>query len=193
MNMSRYSTGSIDGTRIVHDWFRFFSTKFVALAVVVGLVTRIVLLFIPPTVIAFTSVEWLKIFGLGFLNDAAFAVFAWLPPFCCIHCSTMRNTTDPSYLILGLLGARRSIPSVRQYFRSIGSVSWQNYLSLLLSGFSLGFSSQASGVAGERLETICDAVRVSSHTERPFRMYLLYEFGARYNFIAVNYLCTPMR
>lgn len=195
MNMSRYSTGSIDGTRIVHDWFRFFSTKFVALAVVVGLVTRIVLLFIPPTVIAFTSVEWLKIFGLGFLNDAAFAVFALAPAFL-LHAllNDAKYNRIPSYLILGVLGALTIysfVPgNIFAQYGSAGSSAAKIIFSLLLSGFlsRVLFPGIRSGWRKAGLIFVMLLYVFLIILNALSECFFWYEFGARYNFIAVNYL-----
>ena len=58
-----------------------FAYKFVILSVIVGLVLRIVLILNPHTVLAFTAVEWLKIFLLGAVNDVCFALLALVPYF----------------------------------------------------------------------------------------------------------------
>lgn len=195
MNMSRYSTGSTDGTRIVHDWFRFFSTKFVALTVVVGLVTRIVLLFIPPTVIAFTPVEWLKIFGLGLLNDVAFAVLALAPAFL-LHSllNDAKYNKIPSWLILGVLGALTIYSFVpgnlfAQYGAAVPSAA-KIIFSLLLLGFLLrvlfpgirSVWSKAGLIIVMLLYVFLIIVNALSEC------FFWYEFGVRYNFIAVDYL-----
>ena len=46
----------------VADWFGFYAPRFYALALIVGFITRIILLFHPMTVVSFSAIEWLKIF-----------------------------------------------------------------------------------------------------------------------------------
>lgn len=77
--MDRNCLRDYDKTRKVHDWFRYFAPVFITFSVTLGLITRIVLLFVPPTVIGFTVVEWLKIFLLGIVNDVAFSLLALAP------------------------------------------------------------------------------------------------------------------
>ena len=65
----------------VADWFGFYAPRFYALALIVGFITRIVLLFHPMTVVSFSALEWLKIFLIGPVNDIAFATLALIPAF----------------------------------------------------------------------------------------------------------------
>lgn len=77
--MDRNCLRNYDKTRKVHDWFRYFAPVFITFSVALGFITRILLLFTPPTVIGFTALEWLKIFLLGFVNDVAFSLLALAP------------------------------------------------------------------------------------------------------------------
>ncbi|HAY18785.1 MAG TPA: hypothetical protein DCY24_06270, partial [Rikenellaceae bacterium] len=77
--MDRNSLRDYEKTRKVHDWFRYFAPVFITFSVTLGLITRMILLFVPPTVIGFTAVEWLKIFLLGLVNDVAFSILALAP------------------------------------------------------------------------------------------------------------------
>ena len=77
--MDRNCLRNYDKTRKVHDWFRYFAPVFITFSVALGFITRMLLLFTPPTVIGFTALEWLKIFLLGFVNDVAFSLLALAP------------------------------------------------------------------------------------------------------------------
>ena len=65
----------------IKDWFAFFAPRFLCLTLVLGLLIRIVLILHPVTVVDWGWVDWLKIFGLGFLNDLAFTAIALVPAF----------------------------------------------------------------------------------------------------------------
>ena len=65
----------------VSDWFAFFAPRFLCLTLILGLLIRIILIFHPLTVVDWGWTDWLKIFGLGFLNDLAFTAIALLPAF----------------------------------------------------------------------------------------------------------------
>ena len=77
--MNRNCLRNYDKTRKVHDWFRYVAPVFSTFSVALGFITRILLLFTPPTVIGFTSLEWLKICLLVFVNDLAFSLLALVP------------------------------------------------------------------------------------------------------------------
>ena len=67
--------------RNIKDWYSWFAPVLACAALGAGLITRIVLLFNPLTVVDFTAWQWIKIFGLGALNDLAFAFIALVPAF----------------------------------------------------------------------------------------------------------------
>lgn len=67
--------------RKITDWFAFFAPRFLALALILGLLVRIVLVFHPMTVVDWGIADWVKIFALGFINDIAFSVIALVPAF----------------------------------------------------------------------------------------------------------------
>ena len=65
----------------VTDWFEFFAPRFLCLSLILGFLIRIVLILHPLTVVDWGWADWLKIFGLGFLNDLAFSAIALVPAF----------------------------------------------------------------------------------------------------------------
>ena len=65
----------------VTDWFAFFAPGFLCLSLILGFLIRIVLILHPLTVVDWGWADWLKIFGLGFLNDLAFSAIALVPAF----------------------------------------------------------------------------------------------------------------
>ncbi len=65
----------------VTDWFAFFAPRFLCLSLILGFLIRIVLILHPLTVVDWGWADWLKIFGLGFLNDLAFSAIALVPAF----------------------------------------------------------------------------------------------------------------
>lgn len=65
----------------VTDWFAFFAPRFLCLTLILGFLIRIVLILHPLTVVDWGWADWLKIFGLGFLNDLAFSAIALVPAF----------------------------------------------------------------------------------------------------------------
>ncbi len=65
----------------VSDWFWFFAPRFMCLALVLGLLVRIALVFHPVTVVDWGIWDWVKIVVLGILNDVAFSIIALVPAF----------------------------------------------------------------------------------------------------------------
>ncbi len=183
------------GTRKVHDWFRHFAPVFITFAAILGFITRIFLLFVPPTVIGFTVTEWLKIFFLGLANDIAFSLLA-LAPAMLLH-ATLNNAKyrKPFSTVIGaamlVFAVYSFLPS--NIFTEYGSVvpAIARTLSLLLLG---GFCLRLL-IPGIR-EGWCRAgllftmglyiflAIVNAISECIFWN----EFGVRYNFIAVDYL-----
>ncbi len=193
--MDRDILGNNGRTSKVHDWFRYFAPVFITFAAILGFITRIFLLFVPPTVIGFTASEWLKIFFLGLANDIAFSLLA-LAPAMLLH-ATLNNAKyrKPISTVIGaaLLAfmVYSFLPS--NIFSEYGSVvpAIARTISLLLLG---GFCLRLF-IPGIR-EGWCRAgllftmglyiflAIVNAISECIFWN----EFGVRYNFIAVDYL-----
>ena len=88
------------------DWFRYFAPLFASLTVILGMLLRIVLLFMPMTVRGFSFWGYLRIFGLGAVNDVAFAAIALVPAFFIYSFMTDAKYSKPvGYIIEGLLAA----------------------------------------------------------------------------------------
>ena len=193
--MDRVLLGNNSRTGKVHDWFRHFAPVFITFAAVIGFITRIFLLFAPPTVIDFTAGEWLKIFFLGLVNDIAFSLLA-LTPAMLLH-ATLNDAKyrKPFSTVIGAallaFAVYSFLPS--NIFTEYGSVvpAIARTLSLLLLG---GFCLRLC-IPGIR-EGWCRAgllftmglyiflTIVNAISECIFWN----EFGVRYNFIAVDYL-----
>ena len=184
-----------DKTEKVRDWFWSFAPVFILFSAGLGLITRIALLFVPPTVIGFTALEWLKIFLIGFINDVAFSILA-LAPAMILH-ATLNDAKykKPLSVIVGIsllaFAVYSFLPS--NIFTEYGSVvpTIARALSLLLfSGFCLRLF-----LPGIR-EGWCKAGLLFTMGLYLFLMIanviseciFWNEFGVRYNFIAVDYL-----
>ena len=184
-----------DKTEKVRDWVWSFAPVFILFSAGLGLITRIALLFVPPTVIGFTALEWLKIFLIGFINDMAFSILA-LAPAMILH-ATLNDAKykKPLSVIIGIsllaFAVYSFLPS--NIFTEYGSVvpTIARVLSLLLlCGFCLRLF-----LPGIR-EGWCKAGLLFTMGLYLFLMIanviseciFWNEFGVRYNFIAVDYL-----
>lgn len=193
--MDRNNLIDYDRTRKVHDWFRYFAPVFITFSVTLGLITRIVLLFVPPTVIGFTGMEWLKIFTLGLLNDIAFSILALAPA---ILLEATLNDAKYKKPLSAVIGAALLAFTIYSFlpsniFTEYGSVvpTIARLLSvLLLGGFCLKLF-----IPGIR-RGWCKAGLLFTMGLYVFLMIINVisecvfwnEFGVRYNFIAVDYL-----
>ena len=50
---------------VIKDWFRFFAPRFLCLALVLGLLVRIVLILHPVTTVDWGFADWMKIIFLA--------------------------------------------------------------------------------------------------------------------------------
>ena len=184
-----------DKTRKVHDWFRYFAPVFISFSVALGLITRIILLFVPPTVIGFTAAEWLKIFLVGFINDVAFSLLALAPAMLIQATLNDAKYKKPLSVVIGVallaFAVYSFLPS--NIFTEYGSVvpTIARSLSvLLLGGFCLRLFipnirkgwCKAGLLFTMGLYIFLMIVNVISEC------IFWNEFGVRYNFIAVDYL-----
>ena len=193
--MNRNCLRNYDKTRKVHDWFRYFAPVFIIFSAALGLLTRLLLLFIPPTVIGFSAIEWLKIFLLGLVNDIAFSVLA-LAPGMLLHATL--NDAKYKKPLSAIIGAALLAFAVYSFlpsniFIEYGSVvpTIARALSLLLlGGFCLRLFipniregwCKAGLLFTMGLYVFLMIVNVASEC------VFWNEFGVRYNFIAVDYL-----
>ncbi len=193
--MNRNCLRNYDKTRKVHDWFRYFAPVFIIFSAALGLLTRLLLLFIPPTVIGFSAIEWLKIFLLGLVNDIAFSVLA-LAPAMLLHATL--NDAKYKKPLSAIIGAALLAFAVYSFlpsniFIEYGSVvpTIARALSLLLlGGFCLRLFipniregwCKAGLLFTMGLYVFLMIVNVASEC------VFWNEFGVRYNFIAVDYL-----
>lgn len=182
-------------TMRVHDWFRYFAPVFVAFSATTGLITRLVLLFVPPTVIGFSAAEWLKIFLLGFVNDIAFSLLA-LAPAMLVHATL--NDTKYNKPLRSVVGAALAAFAVYSFlpsniFTEYGSVvpTIARTLSvLLLGGFCLRMFLPGirKGWCKAGLLFTMGLYIFLTVLNAVSECVFWNEFGVRYNFIAVDYL-----
>ena len=193
--MNRNCLRNYDKTRKVHDWFRYFAPRFIIFSAVLGFLTRILLLFVPPTVIGFTAVEWVKIFLLGLINDIAFSVLALAPAMLVQATLNDAKYKKPLCAVIGATLLAFAVYSLlpSNIFTEYGSVvpTIARVLSILLLGcFCLRLL-----LPGIR-KGWCKAGLLFTMGLYIFLMIFNVisecifwnEFGVRYNFIAVDYL-----
>ena len=193
--MDRNCLRNYDKTRKVHDWFRYFAPVFITFSVALGFITRILLLFTPPTVIGFTALEWLKIFLLGFVNDVAFSLLALAPAMVVQATLNDAKYKKPLCYIIGAallaFAAYSLLPS--NIFTEYGSVvpTIARLLSLLLLGafcLRLFIPNIRKGWCKAGLLFTMGLYIFLMIVNAISECVFWNEFGVRYNFIAVDYL-----
>lgn len=193
--MDRNCLRNYDKTRKVHDWFRYFAPVFITFSVALGFITRILLLFTPPTVIGFTALEWLKIFLLGFVNDVAFSLLALAPAMVVQATLNDAKYKKPLCYIIGAALLAFAVYSLlpSNIFTEYGSVvpTIARLLSLLLLGafcLRLFISNIRKGWCKAGLLFTMGLYIFLMIVNAISECVFWNEFGVRYNFIAVDYL-----
>ncbi|MBR4756535.1 MAG: hypothetical protein IK076_06310, partial [Bacteroidales bacterium] len=194
----------------VKDWFWFFAKKFYLLSVIIGFVTRIILILLPyvlPDSISadfaihdfrigqISLLEWLKVLVLGPLNDVAFASIALLPAFIVYSLTTSAKYRKPfGYILEAVLLASTG------YFLFCNDITDEyagplpRIVNAVMVFFTLCFT----------LKLIFPRIRDGWRRTVVYGSILLYvtlllinvlsesvfwlEFGNRYDFVAVDYL-----
>lgn len=193
--MDRNCLRNYDKTRKVHDWFRYFAPVFITFSVALGFITRILLLFTPPTVIGFTALEWLKIFLLGFANDVAFSLLALAPAMVVQATLNDDKYKKPLCYIIGAALLAFAVYSLlpSNIFTEYGSVvpTIARLLSLLLLGafcLRLFIPNIRKGWCKAGLLFTMGLYIFLMIVNAISECVFWNEFGVRYNFIAVDYL-----
>lgn len=193
--MDRNCLRNYDRTRKVHDWFRYFAPVFITFSVALGFITRILLLFTPPTVIGFTALEWLKIFLLGFVNDVAFSLLALAPAMVVQATLNDAKYKKPLCYIIGAALLAFAVYSLlpSNIFTEYGSVvpTIARLLSLLLLGafcLRLFIPNIRNGWCKAGLLFTMGLYIFLMIVNVISECVFWNEFGVRYNFIAVDYL-----
>lgn len=179
----------------VTDWFAFFAPRFLCLTLVLGFLIRIILILHPLTVVDWGWTDWLKIFGLGFLNDLAFTAIALVPAFVFYTFLTDDKYRKPYNWILW--GAMTLLTAYVLFFNDITD-EYGGPLPDIVNGV-LAFLWICLTV-----KMFIPRVRKGWRTAAIWIMMMLYaccaitiafseivfwsEFGVRFNFIAVDYL-----
>ena len=193
--MDRNCLRNYDKTRKVHDWFRYFAPVFITFSVALGFITRMLLLFTPPTVIGFTALEWLKIFLLGFVNDVAFSLLALAPAMVVQATLNDAKYKKPLCYIIGAALLAFAVYSLlpSNIFTEYGSVvpTIARLLSLLLLGafcLRLFIPNIRNGWCKAGLLFTMGLYIFLMIVNAISECVFWNEFGVRYNFIAVDYL-----
>jgi phosphoglycerol transferase MdoB-like AlkP superfamily enzyme len=170
-------------------------TRLMALSLVLGFLTRVVLLFSPRTVISFTFVEWFKIFGLGLVNDIGFAFLLLVPLFVICAGFVERKYARPwGYIIeIVLLAAVVYVYFLPSVFNEYGGGApkiAKIFLTYKLLSFSLRLFLPRIRSVWRRWEVrVVVFLYVFVLLFNCISEYCFWdEFGVRYNFIAVDYL-----
>lgn len=178
------------------DWMGFFAPRFILLVVALGLLLRLALAFQPITIVDWGFWRWLGILGLGVLNDTAFAVVALAPSMVLYALLTPLKYRSPyKWIILTILVALWAyacwVPN---------NLLWQHS----------GGLQRVARIVLTALLALWAARMWWPRLRRPLRLGVVYavmyvyvlltvfdivaewqfwaEFGARYNFVAVDYL-----
>ena len=179
----------------VTDWFAFFAPRFLCLTLILGFLIRIILILHPLTVVDWGWTDWLKIFGLGLLNDLAFTAIALVPAFVFYTFLTDDKYRKPYQWILW--GAMTLLTAYVLFFNDITD-EYGGPLPDIVNGV-LAFLWLCLTV-----KVFVPKVRKGWRTAAIWIMMMLYaccaitiafreivfwsEFGVRFNFIAVDYL-----
>lgn len=179
----------------VTDWFAFFAPRFLCLTLILGFLIRIILILHPLTVVDWGWTDWLKIFGLGLLNDLAFTAIALVPAFVFYTFLTDDKYRKPYQWILW--GAMTLLTAYVLFFNDITD-EYGGPLPDIVNGV-LAFLWLCLTV-----KVFVPKVRKGWRTVAIWIMMMLYaccaitiafseivfwsEFGVRFNFIAVDYL-----
>ncbi len=193
--MDRNGLRDYDKSRKVHDWFRYFAPVFINFAVTLGFITRVILLFVPPTVIGFTAVEWVKIFLLGLVNDIAFSLLALAPA---MLIQATLNDAKYKKPLSDIIGAALLVFAIYSFlpsniFIEYGSVvpTIARILSLLLLGcfcLRMLIPGIRNGWCATGLLITMGLYIFLMIVNVVSECVFWNEFGVRYNFIAVDYL-----
>lgn len=180
----------------VTDWFSFFAPRFYILSLIYGVIVRIVLLLEPITTTeGFTPMTWVRVFGLGAVNDLAFATLALIPAFLLYSFFTDIKYRKPyGYILGGLLVAftlyvvcfnditdeyAGVVPTIANALLSLITVCF--LLKLFIPGIRAGWRNAFIVIL---MLIYFFAIVLNAISEGVFWD----EIGVRYNFIAVDYL-----
>ena len=169
--------------------------KLTGLYVVIGLITRFILLVNEQTLVNFSFAEWSQIFILGLANDVCIAIiglfFVWL---CLIFMSKSKYSSPWGYIIWGLIGLSLGyVCFFNTIFDEYGSVVPKiviGFLTYKWVSFGLRlFIPRIRKTWSEVCYYLVFVLYVVNILFVAIGEYLFWdEFGVRYNFIAVDYL-----
>ena len=167
----------------------------VSLAILVGLITRVALLFSSQTLIAFTFTDWLQIFVLGAVNDISIAiiglVFYW---FITLTQGTKKYQRPWSYLLLLFYGFTFLYlllfnSALHEFNKSVARILCYFFLYKTISFSVRLFLPQVRKVWTYFVFLLTLLLYTSVLFLNAIGEYFFWdEFGVRYNFIAVDYL-----
>lgn len=170
--------------------------KLAALAVAVGALTRIALLFSAQTVeLGFSAVEWLEIFLLGAVNDlcALTLGFGFMLLYL-VSISERKYARPTGYVLLGLLAAALlytlCFNTIFDEYGSAAPAVAKGVLAFWIASFALRlFVPRIRPAWSKGWFTVLAALYVGAILlNAACEIVFWSEFGVRYNFIAVDYL-----
>ena len=179
----------------VKDWFGFFAPRFLCLTLLLGLIVRIALIVHPLTTVDWGWTDWLKIFGLGVLNDIAFTAVALVPAFLVYTLLTDDKYKKPwMWILYGLFTALTAYVLFCNDITDEYGGPLPRIVNAVLAVLWICVS----------VKTFVPKVRKGWRTGAIYLVMMLYacaavaiafsevvfwsEFGVRFNFIAVDYL-----
>ncbi|GAP71658.1 phosphoglycerol transferase family protein, alkaline phosphatase superfamily [Candidatus Symbiothrix dinenymphae] len=175
--------------------FELTFCKLAGMSLAVGLVVRVVLLFLVPSEVAFGFANLLKIFLLGAVNDLAISVLSFVFMWLYLSQLSERKYKKPTgYIIFGLCVAGLVYVSFfNTIFHEYGSVVPDIVIGLLLYvtvSFGLRLFIPSIRARWSRVVYyILFAIYMATVLFNGIGAYFFWdEFGVRYNFIAVDYL-----
>ncbi len=178
------------------DWIGHFAPRFYAISLAIGAIIRFTLLLLPITVVDFTFTQYLRIFFLGALNDLAFASIGLVPAFLFYCTLTDKKYEKPlGYIIEGLLALLTFyvvfFNDITDEYAGVVPAIANSLLIIILLCFSLKLF-----LPKVREKWRLGAVYTVVFLYGVFNVLFVligepvfwFEFGVRYNFIAVDYL-----
>lgn len=179
----------------VFDWIRFVTPRILALFVVVGSLTRILFGVLAPTEIEVSVIEWLRLVGIGIVNDIAFGVMSLAPAMLVyIFLNDHKYKNIPGFALMAVLGAatlyafypQNALSPLFPWVNTIVRIS----LSVIFIVFAVKFflpqlRSPLKVLALSTVEFLYVLFAISGIV---IECVFFAKFGVRYNYFAVDYL-----
>lgn len=185
------------GQRPVADWFGFFAPRFVALVVFAGALLRLALAAQPVTSLAgFGALDWVRVFAVGTVNDAAVALLMLAPAFVLYLLLPEGKYRNPyKWVIFGVLAALFAYvwfwpgTLLEQHSRALLRAGrWVATVLLACFALRMAWPALRRPWRGVTLTLVVLIYLVLLVANTVGEWFFWAEFGVRYNFVAVDYL-----